>query len=454
MEKRNGYANSCGRWLAAAALAALSLSAHAFKADKNAEAIWRMQGNTAAMELANGAARAEPLTTTHTANGPTLGGKKPHPWPGKAQAEHMAKWKALATPNSLAKSIMKPGAIVTLVAGAAISQLLDLACVKLAGGSMQLNDSAQWMECKFSQQETRMWWVNGVDMAHESTGSAACQSSVSKVVAGGHANYEANANGISGFCFYYRSNGTYYTAMAVVSQMEMAEVQDGYQEADPAAVEQELTQKISDMVASDYANAPDVENSPQSATQRLLRELLDGGAKVEVGTPQVSGPASVPGNPVVTKTTEPNGQGGTREKTTTTTTTNNYTYNDNSVTVTQTTTVTNTYDDGTPAEEEVKEETDERTECEKNPDAFDCNPPEVPDGDVPKTSKAVTFGTENLGWGYGSCPTSPSWTDRLGTHTLNLGPICSMVASIVKPLVLAMAALMALAIAMPAVREA
>lgn len=111
----------------------------------------------------------------------------------------------------------------------------------------------------------------------------------------------------------------------------------------------------------------------------------------------------------------------------------------------KTTTETETQEDaGTVTSEEEAADP-----CEANPERVGCAELDQPEQEVPKATKNVSYSVEDLGFGGGSCPPSPSWTDRLGTHTLNMGPICDAIVSWVRPLVLAMAALMALAIAVP-----
>lgn len=121
---------------------------------------------------------------------------------------------------------------------------------------------------------------------------------------------------------------------------------------------------------------------------------------------------------------------------------------------------TTTTNDGLAGETTTKTETSEDTgtvtpeeetvdECEEHPERAACAELDEPEVEVPRDTRNVDYSIEDLGFGGGSCPSSPSWTDRLGTHTLNMGPICDAIVSWVRPLVLAMAALMALAIAVP-----
>lgn len=461
IKEPHGLRNVVRRWAAAAALAFVSLNAAAFRVDKTAELAWSLVGNTATAAAANGAPRAVPLALSSTATGVGLGGSKALPWPGKSQAENMAKWKMAATPREIAKGIMRPGALVGLAGSIAISALLDTACVRVFGGAMTLSDSAAWEECKFTTTNAQMYMVNSIPApsgasqngaapeASRTTREAACAAWVQ---------YEywwmANRTTVydNGFCYMY-SNGNYVTGRGTQGVGSYDTVtRDGWQPASSnQAVEDALTNKATVWSQADFT-AGRIENDPNAQLQPVLRELLDRGGSLDVAeTPKVSGPATVPGNPVTTTTTAPNGD----KVTTTTNTTNNYIYNDNRVTqtVTNSTSTTTTPVGGTPTTTTTTEEkTDERTQCEKDPKAFGCEQPDVPDGEVPKATKNVEFSPDNLGFGGGACPAPFTWSDKLGNHSLDLTQYCGVISNVVKPLVLLVAALMALAIAVPGMR--
>lgn len=212
------------------------------------------------------------------------------------------------------------------------------------------------------------------------------------------------------------------------------------------------TQELEDMIAA---------KSGWPSTSKIGDALMDGlssiGETVKPDMTSLSGPAKTPGKSSTTTTTNPDGSqriesrvceymhaynSSTMEMTT---------HEECKVTVTnngqQGNTTTETQTDTTP-EKNAEEEAKERT-CTDTPDAPECGTFDTPTSEVPKSTKSANYAAENLGFGGGSCPASPTWTDRLGTHTLNMAPICDAITSWVRPLVLAMAALMALAIAIP-----
>jgi hypothetical protein len=55
--------------------------------------------------------------------------------------------KSKISPATIGKALSLPSAAVTLIGGALIAQLLDRACVRIFGGSMQLAPGGQWEEC-------------------------------------------------------------------------------------------------------------------------------------------------------------------------------------------------------------------------------------------------------------------------------------------------------------------
>lgn len=201
---------------------------------------------------------------------------------------------------------------------------------------------------------------------------------------------------------------------------------------------------------------------PTSAS-RALAESLRQGEGVTHLVPSVAGPASVPGAKATRQetVTKPGPDGSTVSgvKTTTTNTTYNTTYNNNTITINQqnTTSFEINWSDGTTEEggeaTETTEPEKEPSECETNPDLVTCQKLDVPDEEVPKSTKNVSFSTEDMGWGGGSCPAPFTWSDSLGSHSINLAPMCAKMTEVVRPVVLLLAALMALAIAMPGIKE-
>jgi hypothetical protein len=181
--------------------------------------------------------------------------------------------------------------------------------------------------------------------------------------------------------------------------------------------------------------------------QRAITDAINSGESIETETPTVTGPASVPG---ATTTKSEVGPAGTT--TSTTNTTHNVTYEGNKINFT-TVNITNvTHPNGTTTTTTETKEEEPEDPCAINPDSIACKDLDVPDGEVPKKTENITFSVEASPFGAGACPANPTWSDSLGAHTINLAPYCSIVVSVVRPVVLAFAALAALMICMAAVK--
>lgn len=165
------------------------------------------------------------------------------------------------------------------------------------------------------------------------------------------------------------------------------------------------------------------------------------------GPPTVTGPATSPGGTTTTQngdgtksvatTTNNHNYAGDTINTTTVTTTNNY---DTSNQVINTTTTTTT----PPAP-------DKASDCEKNPDSNGCRTDEfdTPDGDVPTSTKNITFAAENLGFAGGSCPADKVLTFHgvaSPVKVFNWVDTCDKVTTYAKPMILALATFAALMI--------
>jgi hypothetical protein len=142
---------SVRRWLVGAALGFSVLSASAFNGDRYTDIEWNVTGS--------GSATATPRTTGGTPTfsghpgGPVMKGNKKLPWPGKAEATNMAKWKMQASPRNMAKSIINPiGSMAGFGLTVTLGLLLDQACVRLAGGTMVAKEGAAWEECVMGEQ--------------------------------------------------------------------------------------------------------------------------------------------------------------------------------------------------------------------------------------------------------------------------------------------------------------
>jgi hypothetical protein len=98
-----------------------------------------------------------------------------------------------------------------------------------------------------------------------------------------------------------------------------------------------------------------------------------------------------------------------------------------------------------PAEEQDK------SLCEKHPDILACSKPEldVPDGEIPKATKQITYAEEG-GFGGGSCP-SNVYANLHGKQTMvyEWTRTCSVVSTYIRPIILLLGAMGALFILIP-----
>lgn len=467
MTTRNthGLRNTFRWWAAAAALALVSLNANAYRGDKGLDLLFNQQGNTATGSFTGGGSGGLNYSSpSSTAVG--VGKQKALPWPGKSQAENMAKWKGMAEKGNIAKAIIRPGGLLALGGSLAILPLLDAMCVRVFGGAMETSDGGQWEECNMVQTPGPGNWMPdnpplscGGSCTPKSSAQAACTMYKTEyirrtdvnAVAIPHASFPNDP--YRGRCnVTWSSNGSaspWSTDLRANSTVN-TESQNGWKPIDEAALEAKLTSGIGSWTAADFAaNYP--ENSAEAKGQKLLKELLDKGAKVELtDKPVLQCPASVEGSPVTETATEAAPAGGTRTKTTTKVNTYHYTSMGDSCVMSMTTKTTTSYSDGTPAEEEETSKTDERSRCEIDPQALGCGESlDLDTKEVPKTTKNVEFDVDDLGLGGGSCPAPMGFNTSKGNYALDLTQYCSMLSNVVKPLVLIAAALMALFIAVP-----
>jgi len=175
-----------------------------------------------------------------------------------------------------------------------------------------------------------------------------------------------------------------------------------------------------------------------------VAEAIKAGNPVEVEKATVTGPATAPGPTTTTTTTKPDG--------TTSTATRNVTYNisylGDTITINETTNITtNNYNPttNTTTTETTQEqkEPDSKDPCESGQNTLGCmklDNPEQPE--IPKKQITVTYAQESL-FGGGSCPAPIGWNDKLGAHSIDLAPVCGVLTSIVRPLVIAFALLSA-----------
>lgn len=487
MRAEHGYAHTLRWWLVAAALALLSLSASARMTDKTAELIWSQTGSSATAGLGAG---STPLQFKPTATGGIeANGKKGLPWPGKNQAENMANWKMMASPKNMAKSLITPLGIASMAAVPIAKQLIDLACVRLAGG--ELRAGAVWDECVMTQTTPMHYWINEGIFPANTSREAYCRGYVNNMnnplynasaqtydyIYMGYTNSGGSSFPDGGICTYETiTKGVPYTHNVINRSMtqgtRVVNTQSGWQPTTTAAVEAKLEAKIKEWCQSDFNSGLTDGKCAQAAGEiaspniGLLTDMEPSSLQpcqlgVNWSCPTLSGPAKVDQTSKTEQKTitrsNPDGTTSTSVTTIITTITNNYTYEGNKVTNREETKTTTTADGVTTEQVENKVEekpTEAPSElCKANPDAAMCQKLDTPTGEVPKSTKEVVFQTEDMGWGSGSCPAPFTWNDTLGSHSINLATFCDKITTVVRPLVLLLASLAALAIAMPGIKD-
>ena len=111
----------------------------------------------------------------------------------------------------------------------------------------------------------------------------------------------------------------------------------------------------------------------------------------------------------------------------------------------------NPVENPTPDGEDKPAEEQEKSLCEKHPDILACQKPEldVPDGEIPKLTKQITYAEEG-GFGGGSCP-SNVYANLHGKQTMvyEWTRTCSVVSTYIRPIILLLGAMGALFILIP-----
>lgn len=177
-----------------------------------------------------------------------------------------------------------------------------------------------------------------------------------------------------------------------------------------------------------------------SSLSKAVADAVASGEPLDAPAPTVSGPATAPG-PTST-TTSGN---------TTTTTNNTYNINYSNNQVTYNTTSTTTINDGTTTTTSTTTTADDQpaSECQKNPNSLNCADLDVPDGTIPKTTKNIAYTAETW-FGGGSCPADKYLT----THGQQIKvwdwqSTCSNLVTYFRPVLLIVAAVMAMFIVLP-----
>jgi hypothetical protein len=225
-----------------------------------------------------------------------------------------------------------------------------------------------------------------------------------------------------------------------------------YTPISPQVAEDKLTTAIEQKSAEDVG----LGKTDDALTARALKDLTEAW-KVELATPVLEGPETYTTVPIVTNLNIlqaiPTGTTTTTvtvAKTTTSTDVYTYIFEGDKVTAKkETTTTTSTSTDGAAAvvEETTTEEDatneDSKSECEKSPDTLGCAKLDTPDTPVPKSTKNVDYAPDNLGFGSGACPSPISASAAGRTYTISYQPMCDLATNVLRPVLLAMAALMA-----------
>jgi hypothetical protein len=111
----------------------------------------------------------------------------------------------------------------------------------------------------------------------------------------------------------------------------------------------------------------------------------------------------------------------------------------------------NPVENPTPDGQDKPAEEQEKSLCEKHPDILACSKPEldVPDGEIPKVTKQITYAEEG-GFGGGSCP-SNVYANLHGKQTMvyEWTRTCSVVSTYIRPIILLLGAMGALFILIP-----
>lgn len=448
-------------WLVAVALGALSLTAAAFNADRYTDLEWSTAGDSAKFTPTQKSSVPSGRSFGSMPGGPAMQGSKTLPWPGKSQAQNMAKWKGMATPRNLAKSIVNPvGAVGGFLATTAIVSLLDTACIRVFGGSMVLKENNSWEECVFNS--SAAWHVANYTGTDDVDATASCKRAASEYTIGGYPkgtftanSYASNINESSSpptATCNYMWNATQTWGSDPMTKTSTVVQRAGWKPAEMTSsqVEDVVEAQIASQAAADYAACPEGCSRP---TQQVMNDLI-AAWKVELEGPYASGPNEFSDTPrVTTQNVIQSTPTGTTTATLTTTTIDKYlyTYEGDKVTTKkattetksttnvdgQTTTETNTE---APAGDPNKD--DSMSECDKSPDTVGCGKLDLPTEEVPRSTRAITYAEDDVGLGAGSCPEPIEFgTGRTFTFTL----LCDKLI-LAKPMIIAMASFTALLI--------
>lgn len=324
------------------------------------------------------------------------------PFKPKDFAEDVAQLKGRLTPRDVAK--MLRGGAYAYVAGEMLAPLLEQACIRLMGGSMQMNESGAWQECVPGpppvQSDGYEYKATYTGTTWHLTNQAACDEFGALLNAahlagtgggapgggtwtGAYTVTTCNASAAHVAFQYRRTNGTFANdnSSSVVQRRVAGSCAggqyvwpDGTCHAEPPVEEVSWRDIPTDTAEGKLADAiADPANG--SKVIDAVGDYLDKGGIVDLPSVWLEGPASSPVSTQETTGVEQIPGGGSQTVITTTTNVTNYTYNTNTVTATQTTTTTTRDTSGNV----IREST-----TTGNPEAGDSGPADTPMPPLPK----------------------------------------------------------------------
>lgn len=359
------------------------------------------------------------------ATGITINQSADYNVPG-AKAPQRFNFRSFANMASIGAAISGFGAVAGVIqAGMAIYDLMaEMGYRPGQGGSIERKDPkvcsvAPCYEYRVTSAGDTQWHWSKAE---------ACNVAAAIYVAGGYGELTGSTQM---FCYIYRSNGSYVNGFGIDPRSI---------EARPPVFNPSTWQEFQDDIAS-KSGWPTSSN-----VARAAKDAMDKGFMPKVEQPTVSGPGSADGP----KEEKQNPDGSKEVKQTTI----NFNYNGNTVTTTATT-VTNYYN-ASGAQTGTKTETtdtpvdEKEDECKAHPQSVGCTDLDTPEGEIPKTSKALTYTAETLGISGGGCPADIVKTIGGKSVTVfSYAFACDTISTKVKPLFLLMAAFVAFMIVMP-----
>lgn len=457
------------RWAAALALACLSLNAAAVTWNSRSDFYWNAQ--TGKIDVFAGQGSGNIWSSGNlqsTANGASWSKNKALPF----NPSPTATFKANFTPAAMAKGFATGAAIP--LAAAVIQSLLTEVCVRAVGGQMVSNGS--WEECVRgpnktivvyqavnsgrpspvpgmgyfeTKEEARAAWIAYKNDDQPPGGTCNAQQGYKW---GPYQIINPSTNGGNGFTYGRACGplnpsseaGMYFTANRTVPGDPI-----GWQATTQGAVESKAADKLDEWTQADFSYG-------LSRTKDFLDEIIKGGAEVDF-TISVDPIAPIQSPPRTETITTTDSNNNTVETTRTTTTNNTYSITNNNttnVTITHnqtSTSVTNHPDGSTTTEtsDETKDPEEKPNDCDPAGDWARCSKLDTPEVDMPSREENVAWEPMDLGFSTGTCPAPITWTDSLGTHAIQFTQICDVMSTIIRPLVLLMAALAAAFIVLP-----